>query len=238
MSLARWLAGSLLGLLVVAAIVLFQRRLAGAFTEEPSPLVLSVAGLTIAALVGMLGVLCGHRPGLWMKRGGRFLRWLPLVAAAGVAAAISFPRHPVALVGLWLPLVAEEGLAAWLRRRLNLSRPGRPALFEPSTTAMADLPEPSVTQELVRRRSSDGREYVTGRLHVCLEAHQRTATAHLAFCPPFVRTPDWNVEQTEGPHLRIRTVQLLPYGVRIDLKRSEPCDQPAAIWLSFSAQSQ
>jgi hypothetical protein len=43
------------------------------------------------------------------------------------------------------------------------------------------------------------------------------------------------VEQTEGPDVRIKTGQVLPYGVRLDLKLAATPKEPTSILIQFSA---
>ena len=66
---------------------------------------------------------------------------------------------------------------------------------------------------------------------------QRTASLHVAFCPPFARTPEVSAQQLDGPAVRIKTGQLLPYGVRLDLKLSAAAEMPSGVLLRFSARS-
>ena len=45
------------------------------------------------------------------------------------------------------------------------------------------------------------------------------------------------VQQTAGPQSRIRTAQLLPYGVRLDLKLAAAATSDASVLLRFTARS-
>jgi hypothetical protein len=60
----------------------------------------------------------------------------------------------------------------------------------------------------------------------------------VAFCPPFARTPQVNVEQLDGPEARIKVVQILPYGVRCDLKLAGASDAPATVLLQLAAHAE
>jgi hypothetical protein len=73
---------------------------------------------------------------------------------------------------------------------------------------------------------------------VPLSAGQRSSSVHVAFCPPFARTPKVALQQLDGPPARIRTVQLLPYGVRFDLKLAAVSEAAQSLLLEFSAQSE
>jgi hypothetical protein len=73
---------------------------------------------------------------------------------------------------------------------------------------------------------------------VPLAAGERSASVHLAFCPPFARAPRVELVQSDGPAARIKTVQVLPYGARFDLGFSAPAAEGDAVLLQFSAGTQ
>ncbi|MBN2292817.1 MAG: hypothetical protein JXM70_10350 [Pirellulales bacterium] len=98
-------------------------------------------------------------------------------------------------------------------------------------------PDRSVTQQVTRLQSSDGSEIMTGWLRASFEPGQRTASVHLAFCPPFSTMPSVEVEQVDGPPGRIKTVQLLPYGARFDLKLFNDAEEPLDVLLQFTARA-
>jgi hypothetical protein len=95
----------------------------------------------------------------------------------------------------------------------------------------------TLLQQLTRRQTADGSEELSGCVRVPFAAGQRTGNAHLAFCPPFAKAPELAVEQIDGPSCRIKTVQLLPYGARLELKLTAAADAPTNVLLQFSAHS-
>jgi hypothetical protein len=46
-----------------------------------------------------------------------------------------------------------------------------------------------------------------------------------------------SVEQIGGPPSRVKTAQLLPYGVRLDLKLAATAEEPTSVLLQFVARS-
>jgi hypothetical protein len=94
-----------------------------------------------------------------------------------------------------------------------------------------------VLQEFVRSRQPDGAELLTGWMRVPLSPGQRSAAVHLAFCPPFVRTPRITVAQQEGPTARIKEAQVLPFGARLDLKLAQATDTCATVLLEIMVQT-
>jgi hypothetical protein len=98
-------------------------------------------------------------------------------------------------------------------------------------------PPENVLQQLTLSQDADGCQQLAGWLRVRLAAGQRTCAIHVAFCPPFAKTPELAVQQTAGPQSRIRTAQLLPYGVRLDLKLAAAATSDASVLLRFTARS-
>jgi len=84
--------------------------------------------------------------------------------------------------------------------------------------------------------SAAGVERIEGWLKATAEPGERTMNVHVAFCPPFERVPQFTVIQSSGPAVRVRPVQLLPYGVRLELKLNEPSNDRSAIVVEFSAE--
>ena len=72
------------------------------------------------------------------------------------------------------------------------------------------VPPEGVVQQLTRSRAANGTEEISGWLRTSFAAGQRTASVHVAFCPPLGATPELSVEQIDGPEARIKTAQVLP----------------------------
>jgi len=70
-----------------------------------------------------------------------------------------------------------------------------------------------------------------------LAVGERNATAHVAFCPPFLESPRISLRQTSGPPGRVRAVQILPHGVRLELKLDHSPRQPQRVAVEFVAES-
>jgi len=200
-----------------------------------------------SAGVGVAARILARRPRDW-----RFDCVISLGLLAWAIALSPTGARAGGLLIFWGILAGEE-LWAWRRAlgldRLRDSRCGLGGSEEmaqrspaaPSRGPVADLhsPPPSdVTQEFVRTRQADGSERLAGWLRVPLSPGQRTATAHLAFCPPFARTPKTTVSQQEGPPARIKEAQLFPYGARFDLKLVRATDAPATVLLEVTVQGE
>lgn len=150
-----------------------------------------------------------------LEPGGLFLLWSSLVAeeawawstAGRLAPRIASARHPPETESS-----AEEGCA-------NPRTPGAP---ETKARDALDSPrilsEPEVMQEFVRGRQSGGGELLRGWVRVPFVPGQRSASVHLAFCPPFESVPSVDIVGQFGPECRIKVVQVLPLGARLDVR--------------------
>jgi hypothetical protein len=262
-SFARWTSATLLGLLGAAALVMVTRRLAGAlpYPLDPAPLLAVGASVVIAVFAIRLGWPAHPSAG-----STSWTTWLAMIGtslAAMVFAASVCARgtHVVALLAFWTLLVLEEGWA-WQRilrrptrdaprriwrlwRRDRPSMPARHAARASAAVPTAQLPKSSdelppddVVQHLIRSRAKDGSDTLAGFARIAFAPGQRTGSIHVAFCPPFARTPELSLEQRDGPDARIKTAQLLPYGVRLDLKLAAEAEQRISVLLQFEARAE
>ncbi len=234
--------GSTTGLqamLVLAAVVLGWRRVAVSL-EPLGPIELFAVGLGLA-MATAAARLGANRPAAFI---------LPTLALVILALAVSVPGSPAAgLVLLWLPLVGEE-IWAWqpfrqLRRMPAAERtaPTSPdigtSFIGPAAEdrSIDSAPAADVTQQWVRTRTGDSREAIAGWLRVRLSPGQRTAVAHVAFCPPLEQSPEIRIQQQAGPPVEIKPAQTLPFGARFEMKLADPSPAAAEVLLQFTAES-
>jgi len=252
--LAHWAATGFAGFLFFSGAVLCWRRMAGELSAPLEPTVLLLVGVSLAVAAATARLA-------WRCRSGASRAGLPAPAAAAllsaavlaVGGALSLPgTSPGGLLILWSVLALEEVWAwapgGWRRLVAGRGTPARPqgAVATPDSPAARPLqtrpamqrpPADDVTQQLTRSRTAEGTEILSGWLRVEMASGQRSANVHLAFCPPFARSPRVAVEQVEGPRARIKTVQLLPYGARFDLKLVALSEEAATLLLEFSAEA-
>jgi hypothetical protein len=143
----------------------------------------------------------------------------------------------------------EEGWC-W-ERVLRGARVRAAASIEPGapnpTATLAEMPaaamrEPlqedreNVSQYLVRHRTEEAGETLDGWVRAEFVPTQRHAIAHVAICPPFERTPRCYAEISDGPSGEVKIAQVLPYGVRFEIKLDEPAAEAASVMVEFSIQ--
>jgi hypothetical protein len=258
--LARWTAPWLTGGLLLAAAILGFRRLAGVLCQPLGMVALVAVALSVAAmaLVGRSARQFGSASS-GAGPADLFAGLLFSTAVFATGAAVSLPdTSAVGLFALWFILVAEE-VWAWRPKRWRRIFPSRvagapadpalpatcsgavPAAQLPRTFPLDSIgdgpPDAQITQQLTRLRTSDGTERLAGWLRVPLAAGQRIANVHVAFCPPFSHVPRALVQQTDGPSAHVKTVQVLPFGARFDLKLAEALEIPSTVLLRFSAEA-
>jgi len=91
----------------------------------------------------------------------------------------------------------------------------------------------TVSLEIVRRREDSG-EVIEGWTRVSLAPGERHAAAHIAICPAMAHVPECFAEQADGPGARVKVAQVLPFGVRIDVKLDEPAAATESVRIEFA----
>ncbi len=110
-------------------------------------------------------------------------------------------------------------------------------LTAPALAPQSAALSPEVVQQQTRTHLANGMDRLSGWLQMSLATSERNATTHIAFCPPFVETPKISLRQTAGPAGRIRAVQILPHGVRLELKLDFAPRQPQRVSVEFVAET-
>ena len=175
--------------------------------------------------------------------------WLPAAALVPMALALTLPgTSGSGLACLWLvPITGEVALGYRRFGGRGRARGNRPVssvgtvltpLEQPSVThelsELEPAADPQVTQHLTRRHTIEGDDLIEGWLRARLDPGQRTAHAHVSFCPPFASVPEMEFEQTNGPTAHVKLGQVLAYGVRFEVKLDEI--GPAEVLIAFSAR--
>jgi hypothetical protein len=251
--LRQWTAGTLLGLLCCAVLLIGWRRLAGAAHLALRPvLLLSAGALATMAAVGIRLIARQLPAG---SRSLRPYRPMPLVTTGAVlalGASLSLSGTDTwGLVAFWAMLAGEE-LWAWRpamwrgppTQRSSRAMPhptqidtAKQAVDRLPAAVTDDLPGEDVSQQLTRSRAADGSELLSGWLRTTFAAGQRTAIVHVAFCPQFAGVPHLTVQQLDGPEVLRINEAVFSFGARLDLKLAAAAEEPLAVLLRFSARS-
>ena len=261
-SLARWTVCVTMGLLLLVALMMLARRVAGALVQPIDASGLLATGTTLAAGCALLRIWWRHsapagRLG-WLDH---FVLWLPAVSVVLLAGSLSLPGSSLwALSVFWMMLVGEEsasvlvglrgagegGLVGWVRPAPEAHR----GETDPVTGSAGEAPAPdrpgeaeprllpsNVSQQLTRAREEDDTEVLYGKLRAEFTPGQRLAILHVAFCPPLPTVPDLTAEQLDGPPVEIKRAQVQPYGARLDLRLRSPSRDRQGVLLEFYARA-
>jgi hypothetical protein len=242
-------------LLAVGGVVIFARRASGALVVPlPFDVLLACACLLAAAA---LVFRAAFQPRV--RLGARSIEYGFCALPTGVlllwAIGLSPPSTASGFFALWGVLLSEEGWS-WGRlfRRSPVATPAaesRTSIADAPTTVVteigqflsesealveADEPDEAICQQVVRRREPDGSETIVGWLRSEVPVAARHATAHVAICPPFAGMPECFAEQMDGPPAQVKVAQVLPHGVRFEIKLDEPAALASDVLVEFSIQ--
>ena len=259
-ALRRGLFAALCVLLVLAAVLILWRRLAGQLQQPLSVGMLLSCGVLLAGLAGAIRLL-------WMPCRLTSLRTvtlaLPAAAVLLIAASLSLPDHGAgALAAFWAVLAVEEAVSIGLFYRRAFAsagrktrggtppprpeqadqednddeQPERRVRFDPPQEPAPHFPAADVYQQTTRGRDDQGRDVMSGYARADFAAGQRFAAVHLAFCPPFASDPSVTAHQADGPPLRIKPTQQAAFGTRLELKLDTVPSEPTSVVIEFVAQ--
>ncbi len=243
------------GLLLVAGIVAL-RRLAGGPSFPLTEIMLAATGAAFAAacLVGRLVGLrwLGRSAPSWLDRAAAFV---PLASCGLLIAGVLLPGTALAggclLVALlaveetwslsrlpWRRALGRDGVGSQFRDQSGLGLESASGVAKLTPDPLASASDETVDQQFTRRRAPDGEEVIEGFVRVRFAAGQRTAEAHIAFCPPLEHRPRVEFEAESGPAARIELGQVLPLGARLDVKLAQAAAQETAIVVRFTATAE
>lgn len=249
--LAVWISYLLLTGLVIGALLLAVRRLAGGLESPLSPSGIVSAAALAALLAATVHISAAGNCSLPIA-----VRWLPAPLLIIFVAALWLPGSSrAAVVAAWC-IVAVEEIAVFLQFRavrrtcstaqvppidsqppLAVSRVEANQPLIPLLPPQTPAPSAEIMQQSTRSRTAAGIDRLAGWLQMSLTTGERTVMAHVAFCPPFIEMPKISLRQTAGPAGRVRAVQILPHGVRLELKLDHSPRQPQRVSVEFVAES-
>lgn len=202
---------SALASLILFALLLIVRRVAGSITAD-LPLV-TLATTALAALAIVTGTrMAWQRTFLEGTEADTTIGWAGSAAMVLLAIGVSFPAQRVEDWIVWLPVLVVDQLV----RRLVLETDDQVEevnIAKPQAALRGEQ-----VQQIVRSRSADGAEIVHATLRADFVPGQRTATVYVGFCPPLGGRPEITIEAASGPNAEFKIVQAFSHGARIDVR--------------------
>jgi len=243
--LALAISSSLL-LLAFCLLVAF-RRFSGGLQSAPDAPALIAVGLLLAALAAAVHygsqMLSGRRSSVYHLVQGL----LPLGLAISIFSVCVPGSSPVGVLVV-LGIIGTEELF-WIARpfKRRVRSESRQSILPPTVAPrppkeqgpavddfFSDFPS-EVIRRIERTRGPVGEDICWGQVRSDFHAGQRTASIHLAFCPPFAVNPTLHFEQIEGPEASVKATQVLPYGARLEVRLARTESTPAETRIEFSA---
>lgn len=249
-SLRRDLLTALLvsGLAAFAFVVLLllTRRVTGALVQP-------LGGLSLVGVAGLGLTLVGAWRLGWQATGSRetFLApaapVLPGVALFLLLCALSLPGTANwAMMLSWLAFFSCEAAWWWATYSANQQQFARRALsplIPTETTAAAETQDcdesvdSNVFQQITRSYQGEW-ERIAARMRLAFSVGQRVAVTHIAFCPPLASAPELEAEVTDGPDAAVSLTNVQTFGLRMEVRLSEPMDEPCSVTIDIAGQTQ
>ena len=229
--------------LAAAAAIFLWRRSHGALITPPSSAQLLALGVLVACV--RAAALVGLRDEAALSPWRRFVdrrRLLPLVSAVVLFWAVCLRGTPWSRVAALAAPLAIVEVASWVAaRRASVSRrhaarPLEETENDDTADDQVDEPDETVSQRWTRVHTAAGVDVQSGEVRVEFAHAQRTAVAHVSFCPPFARLPRVEIECREGPKARAKVTHTLCHGARVEIKLEHVEETPTAVVLELTAE--
>ena len=235
-------------------ITLLARRLGGGFAAAPPAALgwaVAAAGIPLVAAVDAAGSLGGRR---WMGVAARVGLATAAVAVVPAAGTVGWPGRLATLAAFLVAIVAvlvpRPAVAVHRPRRRpvrSLSAgephpepggPPVPAVLEPIAPELLSSPPPvGFRQRLERYETATGDDCLRGRAVLSVTTGSSTAHAHIGFCPSFGGLPTVEVmTDYDGVEAEVAVAEVLPWGIRLECRLTEPADDPLEIPVDFQVR--
>ena len=134
------------------------------------------------------------------------------------------------------PWVTERrGLAAEPEVAAVAGRSAAAGVEQPLGSAWV-APPGGFRQRLERYETAAGEDCIRGEVMLPIAAGSRTGHAHVGFCPSFATLPAVEViTDCDFVEAEVTAAEVLPWGVRVECRLSEPAEEPLAIPVAIRA---
>lgn len=171
--------------------------------------------------------------------------WLGSLSLILLAVGCCYPGYRNADWLIWLPVLVADQF--WRQNFFDAGDPrisvGLPA-EENELASVEGIPlaQPStrdeIVQQLYRVSNEQGEEEIYGTLRADFVPGQRTATVHVGFCPPLPYVPEIEAETLPPTAAKLKVVQSLAHGARLDVKLPQVATTEEQIWIDMAARPQ
>ncbi len=96
--------------------------------------------------------------------------------------------------------------------------------------------DPNVIQQLIRSCDDEGNESMAGKVRLNIAAAQQAGRVHIAFSPPFSKSPEVYIEPGIcDVEFQVKLSQAFAHGARIDVRLNEVAELDTTVWLEVYA---
>lgn len=175
-----------------------------------------------------------------------FVGWGSSAALVLMAVGCCYPAYRNVDWLIWLPMLVADQF--WRQTFFDAGLPGlgfvdpdeqEEEIFHiPSDEVFAAAPRDEnqqIVQQLYRVRDDSGQEVIYGTLRADFHKGQRTAVLHVGFCPPLSYLPEIEADALPSESARLKIVQALAHGARLDVKLSEIAEDDCHLWIDMAA---
>ncbi len=245
---------ALTGLLIAIGVLFAVRRMWGSFVNELPPQTMLLTAVVATAIATFSRIAWRRvRPlRLTMECGNNwtdyFVGWGTSVGLLLLAVGCCFPAYHNSDWLIWLPMLVADQF--WRQSYFDAGKPGSDMEID-SAEEMIDAPttlplearsgveeledNQEIVQQLYRVRGDDGEELIYGTLRADFHPGQRTAVLHVGFCPPLPYLPEIEADPLPSSSARLKVVQSLAHGTRLDVRLSEIPKTDCHLWIDMSA---
>ena len=229
----------IISLLLGIGSLIVARRLAGALSSD-----MPRDAMLLSALVSTSVLACSRiawRQSFPLSRSGgetlldQCIGWGSSLALAILAVGCCYPANRTSDWLIWLPLLVADQL--WRQNFFDAGRPTARLTKQENNSVISPLANhDDIVQQLFRVREDQEHDIIYGTLRADFQAGQRTAVIHVGFCPPLEYLPEIEAESLSGQPTRIKVVQALSHGVRLDVRLAAATDEETHVWIDMAAR--
>jgi len=234
---------SIVAILVLIGGLLLARRLTGAFSADLPAQTMLFFALGAASTLAFSRIAWRRSFPLETPEDLSFtdqvFGWTSSAALALLAIGCCYPANRTSDWLIWLPILVADQL--WRQNFFDAGEPWTPSgedvPIATATLAIANTPQhENMVQQLYRLQDEPGSEVIYGTLRADFVTGQRTAVVYVGFCPPLAHLPEIEAEALPGSLAKIKVVQALAHGTRLDVRLPAPAQTDTQIWIDIAAR--
>ncbi len=236
---------AIVSLLVMVGLLVFVRRLLGPLSGELPPAIMLFVALATAGMAAFARIAWRRNFPLGspadLSSTDLVIGWASSLGLLLLAVGCCYPGYRTEDWLIWLPILIADQF--W---RQTFFDAGEPWIHDETTDTedtlvpaleVVELPQDeNLVQQLYRLADEDGQEIIYGTVRADFVAEQRTTVVHIGFCPPLTYLPEIEAEALPGSIAKIKVVQALAHGTRLEVRLPAPAEEDFFLWIDMAAR--